>query len=66
MHIRIFSTLMILTLVFGGTAFASTSLISVQTDDSNYDEGDTILISGNISTIIGDTQVTLQLFKKVI
>ncbi|MDC3254255.1 PEFG-CTERM sorting domain-containing protein [Nitrosopumilus sp.] len=64
MHIRIFSTLMILTLVFGGTAFASTSLISVQTDDSNYDEGDTILISGNISTIIGDTQVTLQLFQE--
>ena len=40
-----------------------TSLISVQTDDDNYDEGDTIVISGQIETIIGNTQVTLQLFK---
>ena len=63
MHVRIFFTLMILTIIFSSTAFATTSLISVQTDDNNYDEGDTILISGNISTIIGDTQVTLQLFK---
>jgi len=63
MHVRIFFTLMILTIIFSSTAFATTSLISVQTDDNNYDEGDTILISGNISTIIGNTQVTLQLFK---
>ena len=47
-----------------GTAFAETSLISVQTDDRNYDEGDTIVISGQVSTTIGDTQVTLQLFKE--
>ena len=47
-----------------GTVFAETSLISVQTDDHNYDEGDTIVISGQVSTTIGDTQVTLQLFKE--
>ena len=47
-----------------GTVFAETSLISVQTDDHNYDEGDTIVISGQITTTIGDTQVTLQLFKE--
>ena len=41
MHIRIFSTLMILTVLISGTAFAQTSIISVQTDDNNYDEGDT-------------------------
>ena len=63
MHTRIFFTLMILSLMVGGTAFAQTSLISVQTDDINYDEGDTILISGTVNTIIGDTPVTLQLFK---
>ena len=62
MHVKIFSILIILVLIPMGTVFASTSLISVQTDDSNYDEGDTILISGNISTIIGETDVTLQLF----
>jgi len=63
MHVRIFSTLIILSLMIGGSAFADTSLISVQTDDNNYDEGDTILISGSVTTIIGDTPVTLQLFK---
>ena len=46
-----------------GTAFADESLISVQTDNGNYDEGDTIVISGKINTLIGDTQVTLQLFQ---
>ena len=39
------------------------SLISVQTDKDEYEYGDTILISGNVSTLIGDTQVTLQLFQ---
>ena len=63
MDFRIFAILMILAVFSTGTAFASTSLISVQTDDDNYDEGDTIVISGEIATIIGDTQVTLQLFQ---
>jgi len=62
MHIRILSILILLVLIPIGTAFATESLISVQTDDNNYDEGDTILISGSISTIIGETDVTLQLF----
>ena len=63
MHLKIFSTLIFLTVVIGGVAFAETSLISVQTDDANYNEGDTILISGTVTTIIGETPVTLQLFK---
>jgi len=62
MDLRIFIVLMILAVISTGSAFAS-SLISVQTDDDNYDEGDTIVISGQIETIIGDTQVTLQLFR---
>jgi predicted secreted protein with PEFG-CTERM motif len=62
MDFKIFFILMILATIFSGTAFASSSLISVQTNDDNYDEGDTIVISGQIETIIGDTQVTLQLF----
>ena len=62
MDLRIFIILMILVLIPTGTAFASTSLISVQTDDDNYDEGDTIVVSGTITTIIGDTPITLQLF----
>jgi len=63
MHIGIFSVLIILVLIPIGTVFASESLISVQTDDSTYDEGDIIVISGQIETIIGETPVTLQLFK---
>jgi len=63
MHVKIFSILIILVLIPMGTVFASTSLISVQTDNTTYDEGDTIVISGQIVTIIGETPVTLQLFK---
>jgi len=64
MKITIFYTLMILGVISIGTAFAEGSLVSVQTDNGNYDEGDTILISGEISTIIGNTEVTMQLFKE--
>jgi predicted secreted protein with PEFG-CTERM motif len=63
MKIMIFYTLMILGVMSIGTAFAEGSLISVQTNDNNYTEGDTILISGKIITVIGDTQVTMQLFQ---
>ena len=63
MDFRIFAILIILAVASTGTVFASTPLILVQTDDDNYDEGDTIVISGQIETIIGDTQVTLQLFR---
>ena len=55
---------MILAVTSMGTAFADESLISVQTDNGNYDEGDTIVISGKVNTLIGDTQVTLQLFQE--
>ena len=61
---RILYSLIFLIVISMGTAFAETPLISVQTDDHNYDEGDTIVISGQITTTIGDTQVTLQLFKE--
>lgn len=36
------------------------SLISVQTDDNSYDEGDSVVISGQVSTIIAGTQITLK------
>jgi len=63
MHLKIFSVLIILILIPAGTVFTYGSLVSVQTDDSTYDEGDTIVISGQIETIIGQTPVTLQLFR---
>ena len=55
---------MAILLISIGAAFAQESLISVQTDDNNYDEGDTIVISGKVSTIVGSTPVTLQLFSE--
>jgi predicted secreted protein with PEFG-CTERM motif len=64
MKITIFYTLMILGVISMGTAFAEESLISVQTNANNYSEGDIVLISGEIITIIGDTQVTIQLFQE--
>ena len=47
-----------------GVSFAQESLVSVKTDDNNYDEGDTIVISGQVATIIGETPITLQLFSE--
>jgi len=47
-----------------GTAFAEESLISVQTGESNYEEGDTITISGKITTIIEGTEIIMQLFQE--
>ena len=64
MELKIFYSIIVITLISIGTAFAQESLISVQTDDNNYDEGDIILISGKISTIVGVTPVTLQLFSQ--
>lgn len=45
-------------------AFAQESIVTVQTDDSHYDEGDTIVISGVVNTIISDTPITLQVYFK--
>ena len=44
-------------------AFAQ-SLISVETDANSYDEGEIIVISGKVSTIISDTPVTIQIFSQ--
>ena len=61
MSSKIFCWVFVLVLVAPTTAFAQTdSLISVQTDDSSYDEGDSVVISGQVSTIIAGTQITLK------
>ena len=65
MDLRIFSILVILMIIPVGKIFASGSLISVQTDDTTYDEGDTIVASGEIETIIGQTPVTMQLIQNM-
>ncbi|MBI2642950.1 MAG: PEFG-CTERM sorting domain-containing protein, partial [Nitrosarchaeum sp.] len=61
MKIRIIFGVLILLIVFTLPAFAE-SLISVETDANSYREGETIVISGKVSTIITGTPVTMQLF----
>ena len=51
-----------LLIISTGTVFAQESLIKVQTDDNNYDQGDIVVISGNVTTVIGETPITLQVF----
>ncbi len=48
------------------SAFAQTQeLLSVKTSEKSYEEGDTIVVSGNVTSIILDLPVTLQVFHKV-
>ena len=63
METRIFYGIIIL--FFISTAFAQEPLLTIKTDDSHYDEGDTIVISGKVSTVIGDTEVLLSLFSEL-
>jgi len=58
---RIFYALLPLLIITAGTVFAQESLLSIETDDNNYDEGDTIVIFGNVNTVIGDTPVLIQI-----
>ena len=56
-------SIVILSLFFGTvSAFAQTQLIYVNTSEKTYDEGDRIVVSGNVTSIIADTPVTLQIF----
>jgi predicted secreted protein with PEFG-CTERM motif len=63
MEYRIIYSLIFLLIISTGTVFAE-SLISVQTDNYNYDENDIIVVSGTVTTVIGKTPITLQLFSK--
>jgi len=60
---RIFYGIIILFFISTATAFAQEEL-SVQTDDNRYDEGDTIVISGNVGIMIGETPVLIQIIHK--
>lgn len=59
---KIFYGIIFLFFISTATAFAQESLLTIQTDDNNYDEGDTIVLSGNVGTVIGDTPVIIQIF----
>ena len=62
MNYKIFYLIFFSLIISLGPVYAQESLITVETDDNNYDEGDTIVISGKITTMVGNTPVTIQLF----
>jgi len=45
-------------------SFAQEPLISVSVSNNSFEEGDTIVISGKVSTIIFETPVTIQIFNE--
>ena len=59
---RIFYGIIILFAISFLPVFAQTNPITVMTDDNNYDEGDTIVISGQVSVVVQGTPVVLQIF----
>ena len=60
---RICYSIIVLFFISTTTVFAQ-ELLTIQTDDNHYDEGDTIVISGNVNTIIGETPVLIQIIHK--
>jgi predicted secreted protein with PEFG-CTERM motif len=59
---KILFGVMILFVISVSPVFAQTNPVTVQTDDKNYDEGDTIVISGQVATVVPGTPVVLQIF----
>ncbi|MHA7734568.1 PEFG-CTERM sorting domain-containing protein [Nitrosopumilus sp. S6] len=65
MDSRIFYGIISLLIISTGFAFAQEQpAITIQTDDKNYDEGDTIVISGEVETFVEGVDVVLQLFRE--
>lgn len=61
MEVKIFFVLIVLLVISTGTVFAQEPLITLQTDDNHYDEGDTVVISGHVKTVIGGTPIIIQI-----
>ncbi len=62
METRIFYGIIVLFFISAATAFAQESLVSeLKTDDNRYDEGDTVVISGIVNTVIGKTPIIIQI-----
>jgi len=49
---------------FTTPSFAQESLISINVSNNSFEEGETIVISGKVITIILDNQVTIQIFNE--
>jgi len=49
---------------FATPSFAQESLLSVNVSNNSFEEGETIVIYGKVSTIILETPVTIQIFNE--
>jgi len=49
---------------FATPSFAQESLLSVNVSNNSFEEGETIVISGKVSTIVLETPVTIQIFNE--
>lgn len=47
-----------------GFAYGQRSLITVQTDHTTYEDGNTIVISGQVTAVVPGTPVTIQIFRE--
>ena len=61
---RIFYSIALLLVISTGTVFAEVFSVLVKTDNNNYDEGDAIVISGEVSIPIPGVDVVIQIFRE--
>ena len=60
----IFSLVISALFITSMTTYAQSQLIFVETSQNAYEEGDTIVVSGNVTSIISGTPITLQIFRE--
>jgi len=58
----IFSLVIAVLFITSMTVYAQSQLIFVETSQNTYEEGDTIVVSGNVTSIIVGAPITLQIF----
>jgi len=58
----IFSLMITALFITSMTAYAQSQLIFLETSQSSYEEGDTIVVSGNVTSIIAGEQVSITIF----
>ena len=60
----IFSLVITVLFITSMTAYAQGQLIFLETSQNTYEEGDTIVVSGNVTSIIAGEQVSLTIFRE--
>ncbi len=60
----IFSLVIAALFITSMTAYAQSQLIFLETSQNAYEEGDTIVVSGNVTSIIAGEQVSLTIFRE--